>query len=82
MPVKAAVEDRMQGARTVHVLRSGHHVVELVGVLPLDVAERNAREAGRCLGGQPGHRNTRKYIKAMLPTSMSSAVGTCTLMTA
>src|SRR5262249_6346774 len=45
VPVEAAVEDRVQLARALHVTRAGHDMIELVRVLAGDMAERDRTEA-------------------------------------
>ena len=45
VPVEAAEEEGMQLARTPDVLRTGQDVIELVGILARDVAERDGGEA-------------------------------------
>src|SRR6185437_6385201 len=52
VPVEAAVEDRVQRARTGEVARSGQHLIQLVRVLAPDMAERDAGETVGEVGGQ------------------------------
>ena len=93
VPVETAVEDRMQLARRLRVLGAGHHVVELVGVLAADVAERQPGEAGGEVWRQEGigvrrgrsrasqNRKTRAYIKRVLIPSRIRPVGAWARMT-
>ncbi len=61
MPVEAAIEDRVQGARALGVVGAGQHVVELVGVFALHVAQGDAGETSGDLGGQAmGHGELRR----------------------
>ena len=52
MPVETAEEDGMQRARTRHVLRPGHHMIELVRPFAPDMAKRRAREMRSELFGE------------------------------
>ena len=45
MPIKASVENRVQRRWRTRILGAGQDMVELVGVFPRDMAERNSREA-------------------------------------
>ncbi len=45
MPVEAAVEDRVQVRRAPQMLRPLQHLVELLGKLLADMAERDAGQA-------------------------------------
>ena len=44
VPVETAVEDGVQSAWRVNVSRFGQHVIELIGILTGDVAERDLPE--------------------------------------
>jgi len=55
VPVKAAIEGRVQGLRPPDILRPGHHVIELVGIFlvhmpqgdPGKLCGKFSREDGR-----------------------------------
>ena len=52
MPVEAAVEGGVQGARTEKVGRPVDHVIQLVGVLTADAAQGQFREVAALFGGK------------------------------
>src|SRR5690606_24333605 len=85
VPVEAAEEERVQGARALHVAGAAHHVVQLVRVLAGHVAERGAGVQAGDLGGQArAHAQNLKasrYIRAMLTSSSTPAVGSWARMT-
>ena len=55
MPVKAAVEDWVQGARALCVGNAGEDVVQLVGVFAGHMAEGDGGETIRQVLGELGH---------------------------
>jgi hypothetical protein len=58
MPIKAAIEDRMQVARGMRILRPGQRMIEVVRIFAADMPERQAGEGrGEIAGeGRHGHR--------------------------
>jgi hypothetical protein len=55
MPVEAAEEDRVQFARTFHVLRPVQHMIHLVRPFARDMAERGRGEMRGEIGGEAHH---------------------------
>src|SRR5262249_28360854 len=83
VPVEAAVEDRMQLARPAHVVRAFQHMVQLVGIFPLHVAEGDAGEPfGQSGCEDGGHRKASRYISDVFTASSTRAVGSWARITA
>ncbi len=67
VPVETPEKERMQGFRRQHLLRTVHHMRELVGILGLRTTQGQMHKSGGCRRCESGKRNGFFFFSGRLP---------------